>query len=219
MVRNNTVVEGRSRKRYVRRGAALIVGAGLLAAFSGLAPAAVASAKVVPLGGQRRLPATSLVIGDTSSVQKLDPDVVTNFLDFQALGLIYDQLVQYNSKLQLVPDLATSWAYSNDNKLLTFQLRKRVTFDDGTPFTSANVVASMERALAPKTGDASASFLANVEKIKATGTYTVEFILSRPDTSILDGLTSVNISILSTKAIAERTRWPRHPTVPVRTSS
>ena len=72
------------------------------------------------------------MVGDTSSVQKLDPDVVTNFLDFQALGLIYDQLVQYNTKLQLVPDLATSWAYSDGNKLLTFQLRKGVTFDDGS---------------------------------------------------------------------------------------
>ena len=206
MVRNNDVVVRRRPGRYVRSGAALVVGASLLATFGGLAPA---SASAAPLRHAGRSAAASsggtLVIGDTSSVQKLDPDVVTNFLDFQALGLIYDQLVQYNSKLQLVPDLATSWAYSNDNKLLTFQLRKGVTFDDGTPFTSANVVVSMERALDPKTGDASASFLTNVEKIKATGPYTVEFILSRPDTSILDGLTSVNLSILSTKAVGANT--------------
>ncbi|HXW82531.1 MAG TPA: ABC transporter substrate-binding protein, partial [Acidimicrobiales bacterium] len=158
MVRNNDVVVGQRPGRYVRSGAALVVGASLLATFGGLAPA---SASAAPLRHAGRSAAASsggtLVIGDTSSVQKLDPDVVTNFLDFQALGLIYDQLVQYNSKLQLVPDLATSWAYSNNNKLLTFQLRKGVTFDDGTPFTSANVVVSMERALDPKTGDASAS--------------------------------------------------------------
>ena len=206
MVRISDVVVGQRSGRYVRSGVALVVGASLLATFGGLAPVPAAAAQVVHAG--RSAAASSgrtLVIGDTSSVQKLDPDVVTNFLDFQALGLIYDQLVQYNSKLQLVPDLATSWAYSNDNKLLTFQLRKGVTFDDGTPFTSANVVVSMERALDPKTGDASASFLGNVEKIKATGPYTVEFILSRPDTSILDGLTSVNLSILSTKAVGADT--------------
>ena len=104
-----------------------------------------------------------------------------------------------------MPDLATSWAYSDGNKLLTFQLRHGVTFDDGTTFTSANVVESLDRALAPKTGDASASFLANVKKIVATGTYSVEFELSQPDTSILDGLTYVNLSILSTKAIADGT--------------
>ena len=67
------------------------------------------------------------------------------------------------------------------------------------------MVASLDRAIAPKTGDASASFLANVKKIVATGPYTVQFQLSTPDTSILDGLTSVNLSMLSTKAIAAGT--------------
>ena len=206
MVRNNDVVIGRwPGKRYVRSGAALVAGVSLLATFGGLVPASAAAAQVVHSGRSAAASGRTLVVGDTSSVQKLDPDVVTNFLDFQALGLIYDQLVQYNAKLQLVPDLATSWAYSDGNRLLTFQLRKGVTFDDGTTFTSANVVASLDRALAPKTGDASASFLANVKKIVATGPYTVQFQLSTPDTSILDGLTSVNLSMLSTKAIAAGT--------------
>lgn len=168
---------------------------GTLSAYGQGAPRADASA----------VPASTVVVADTSSVQKLDPDVVTNFLDFEALGLVYDQLVQYNAKLQIMPDLATRWAYSDGNRVLTFQLRKGVTFDDGTTFTSANVVASLDRALAPKTGDASASFLANVKKIVATGTYSVKFELSQPDTSILDGLTSVNLSILSTKAISAGT--------------
>jgi ABC-type oligopeptide transport system substrate-binding subunit len=61
----------------------------------------------------------SFVVANTSSVQKLDPDVVTNFLDFQALGLIYDTLVQYDAKLAVTPDLATSWKFSNGNKTLT----------------------------------------------------------------------------------------------------
>jgi peptide/nickel transport system substrate-binding protein len=188
-----------------RRRTALAATAGLIVAFAAVAPGSVAGALSVP---QLRAPAASgptLVVGDTSSVQKLDPDVVTNFLDFQALGLIYDQLVQYNTKLQFVPDLATKWAYSDGNKVLTFQLRQGVKFDDGSTFTSADVVASLDRALNPKVADASASYLANVAKIVPTGTYSVKFELSKPDTSILDGLTSVNLSMLSTKAIAAGT--------------
>jgi peptide/nickel transport system substrate-binding protein len=152
--------------------------------------------------GAKAASSAPFVVGDTSSVLKLDPDVVTNFLDFQALGLVYDQLVQYNQKLQLEPDLATSWAYSDGNRVLTFQLRKGVKFDDGSTFTSADVVASLKRALAPKTGDASASYLANVKSIVPLGAYSVKLVLSHPDTSVLDGLTSVNLSMLSTKAIA-----------------
>jgi peptide/nickel transport system substrate-binding protein len=206
--RTETVLDGRpvkSAKVTARGAVALAAAAGVIATFGVPASASAATVRARDVQRAHASSSSTFVVGDTSSVQKLDPDVVTNFLDFQALGLIYDQLVQYNSKLQLVPDLATSWAYSNGNRLLTFQLRKGVTFDDGSAFTSASVVASLDRALAPKTGDASASFLANVKKIVPTGPYGVQFQLSKPDTSILDGLTSVNLSMLSTKAITAGT--------------
>jgi len=147
----------------------------------------------------------TFVVASTSGVQKLDPDIVTNFVDFQALGLVYDQLVRYNKSLQFVPDLATSWKFSNGNRAITFQLRQGVKFDDGSVFRSADVVASLNRVLAPKTADASASYLAAVKSIVAKGPYAVELVLSHADSSILSGLTSVNISMLSTKAIAAGT--------------
>jgi peptide/nickel transport system substrate-binding protein len=149
--------------------------------------------------------AGTFVVANTSSIQKLDPDVITNFLDFQALGLIYDTLVQYNANLQLTPDLATSWKFSDGNRVLTFQLRKGVTFTDGTTFTSADVVASLARVQNPKTADASASFISTVKKVVPAGSYAVKLELSRPDTSILDGLTSINLAMLSTKAITAGT--------------
>ena len=148
---------------------------------------------------------STFVVASTSGVQNLDPDTVTNLVDFQALGLVYDQLVRYNKKLQFVPDLAMSWMFSNGNRVIAFRLRKGVTFDDGSRFTSADVVASLNRVLAPKTGDASASYLSAVKSIVATGPYAVKLVLSRPDSSVLSGLTSVNLSILSTKAIAAGT--------------
>ena len=135
------------------------------------------------------------MVASTSGVQNLDPDTVTNLVDFQALGLVYGQLVRYDRKLQLVPDLATNWAFSDGNRAITFQLRRGVTFDDGSVFSSADVVASLDRALAPKTGDASASYLSAVKSIVASGRYVVKLVLSRPDSSILSGLTSVNLSI------------------------
>jgi peptide/nickel transport system substrate-binding protein len=179
--------------------------AAILAACCAAVALSAVAASARTTGAARVNAGSTFVIANTSSVQKLDPDVVTNFLDFQALGLIYDTLVQFNAKLQVVPDLATSWQYSDGNSVLTLQLRKGVTFDDGTSFTSADVVASLERAIAPKTADASASFLATLKKVVPVGQYTVKLELSRPDTSVLDGLTSVNLSMLSTKAITAGT--------------
>ena len=147
----------------------------------------------------------TVVFANTSSVQKLDPHVVTNFLDFQALRLIYDTLVTYNDKLQLTPDLATSWSFSNGGKTITFQLRKNVSFTDGTAFTSANVVASLNRVKNPKTADAASSFIASVTKIVPDGTYAVKLLLSHPDASVLNGLTSLNLAMLSTKSITAGT--------------
>ena len=112
---------------------------------------------------------STFVIGTVNSVQKLDPDIVTNFLDFEALGLIYNTLVQENSNLQIVPDLATSWAFSNGNKTLTLHLRQNVKFDDGSTMTSADVVASLNRAEATATADPSASFIGSVTNIAASG--------------------------------------------------
>ena len=41
---------------------------------------------------------STFVVGSVSSVLKLDPQTVTNFLDFESLGLVYETLVKYNAK-------------------------------------------------------------------------------------------------------------------------
>ena len=148
-----------------------------------------------------RAASSTLVIGSVNSVQKLDPDVVTNFLDFEALGLIYNTLVQENSNLQITPDLATSWAFSNGNKTLTLNLRQGVKFDDGSTMTSADVVASLQRAQATKTADPSASFIGSVTSITASGPNTVVLKMSHPDVSVLEGLATVNLAIMPKAAI------------------
>ena len=145
------------------------------------------------------------VIANTSSVQKLDPQIATNFLDLQALGLVYQPLVSLNSSLQVVPDLASSWTFSSDSKSVTFTLRSGVKFDDGSTLTSADVKASLERVLNPKTAAAAASNIATVASISTPTPQTVVLQLTHPDFSILYGLTTTNLAILPAKAITAGT--------------
>ncbi|MFY9781989.1 MAG: ABC transporter substrate-binding protein [Acidimicrobiales bacterium] len=156
-------------------------------------------------GSSASAASSTFVIGTVNSVQKIDPDIVTNFLDFEALGLIYNTLVQENSKLQIVPDLATSWAFSNGNKTLTLQLRQGVKFDDGSTMTSADVVASLQRAELPATADPSASFIGSVTNMAASGPNTVVLTMSHPDVSVLEGLATVNMAIMPAAAITAGT--------------
>ncbi len=143
------------------------------------------------------------VIASTMSVQKLDPHVITNFLDFQALGLVYETLVKYDNDLNIVPSLAASWDLSPDKLTLTFHLQSGVTFQNGAPMTPDDVVASMHRVMDPKTADASASFLANVDSITGSSTSDVVFKLKVPDSSLLYGLTSLNLGIVSKATITD----------------
>jgi peptide/nickel transport system substrate-binding protein len=136
-----------------RRGAPAAV---LVALSIGLA-ACSSSGSSTPGNSSSSTSSVPFVVANTSSVQKLDPQIATNFLDLQALGLVYQPLVTLSSSLQVVPDLASGWTFSSDSKSVTFTLRSGVKFDDGSTLTSADVKASLERVLNPKTAAAAAS--------------------------------------------------------------
>ena len=59
-------------------------------------------------------------------------------------GNIYEGLLRYSPKLDPLPGLAESWTVSEDGKIYTFKLVKGVTWHDGKPFTSADVLFSIE---------------------------------------------------------------------------
>ncbi len=64
---------------------------------------------------------------------------------------VYEALLDIDSNLAIVPQLALAWKTVGPDHW-EFELRPDVTFHDGTPFTAADVVFSIERARA-KTSD------------------------------------------------------------------
>jgi peptide/nickel transport system substrate-binding protein len=67
---------------------------------------------------------------------------------------VYNKLTELLPNRTVVPDLATSWAYSKNFTDWQFKLRQGVTFHDGTPFNSTAVVFSIRNTVALGQGDA-----------------------------------------------------------------
>jgi peptide/nickel transport system substrate-binding protein len=75
-----------------------------------------------------------------------------------SLGNVYEPLVFVNTlqNAQATPWLATSWAWSNGNKTLTFTIRNGVKFSNGDPLTPADVAYTFNLLKAHKTLDINA---------------------------------------------------------------
>ena len=132
----------------------------------------------------------------------LDPHVDSGGASSLVKGTIYSLLVRLNHRMEILPDLAESWERPDDVTFV-FHLRKNVKWHDGTDLTSADVKASMDRILDPKTGAWARGDLRNVQKIETPDPYTVKFLLSRPDAALLPTLAFCN-SLIAQKALIEK---------------
>jgi len=66
------------------------------------------------------------------------------------VGMIYSGLVRFDKNLHIVPDQASSWTISPDNKTYIFKLKSGISFSDGTPVTAETYVYTLTRALSPE---------------------------------------------------------------------
>ena len=62
-------------------------------------------------------------------------------------GKIYQGLLTYDEKLKPLPSLAKAWKVSDDGLTYTFDLQTGVKWHDGKPFSSADVVFSVDKFL------------------------------------------------------------------------
>jgi peptide/nickel transport system substrate-binding protein len=89
--------------------------------------------------------AQTLRIGLAEDPDILDPSLARSFVGRIVFASLCDKLVDIDEKLNIVPQLATSWQWSPDNKALTMKLRPGVTFHDGEKFDAAAVKFNIER--------------------------------------------------------------------------
>ena len=97
---------------------------------------------------------------------------------------VYEGLVEWSPKLELVPVLAERWELINPTTR-RFYLRKGVTFHEGESFTADDVLFSVERTL--KSGGA-AIFFESIKDVKKIDDYTIDIITNVPDPVLMNNL-------------------------------
>ncbi len=105
----------------------------------------------------------NLTIGLGTDVTAIDPHYHNLTPNNNVAAHIFGYLVQRNEKSQLEPGLATEWK-TIDPLTWEFKLRKGVKFHDGSDFTAADVVASIERV--PTVPNSPSPFTAYTKQIK-----------------------------------------------------
>lgn len=93
----------------------------------------------------------------TSEPTTLDPAAVEDGTTIDLLQQIFEGLVQWNEKNEIVPNLAEKWEMSQDGKTYTFHIRSGVKFHNGRILTAADFKYSFERACDPKLKSPTAS--------------------------------------------------------------
>jgi peptide/nickel transport system substrate-binding protein len=119
---------------------------------------------------------------------------VTPFMGVFNNLVMYKQDVAQNRMDTIVPDLATSWAWSPDHTKLTFKLRQGVKWHDGKPFTAKDVKCTFDMLM----GKSSAQFRKNPRKawyenvvdVATSGDFEATFNLKRPQPALLALLAS-----------------------------
>lgn len=146
--------------------------------------------------------ASELRIGLQDDADVLDPAQSRTFVGRIVYTALCDKLVDVSPTLEIVPQLATDWKWSDDGSELTMNLRKDVVFHDETPFNAAAVVANIQRSQTlPESRRKSE--LSSVKSVEAMGDYQVKFTLKSPDASLLAQLSDRSGMMVSPKAAAE----------------
>ena len=144
----------------------------------------------------------TLKISHSTRIATLNPLSLSGPAEYPVIDMAYSGLTRIGPDSQPMPDLAKSWEGSPDATEFTFHLREGVTFHDGTPATSSDVVATYEAILNPDIPSSALSVLNMIDSVEAVDDLTVKFTLSSPFADFPTSTAHANARIISEEALS-----------------
>ena len=125
---------------------------------------------------------------------KIEPFRPGTTIERTIAGTLYDTLLSVDAKDgRLRPGIAGDWTVSNDDRTITFSLSPALRWSDGEALTAADVVFSIEQALAANDGENIGPYLHLVSDVSARDAQHVQVRLERAFCPALYDLAAVPV--------------------------
>lgn len=162
--------------------------------------------------GQEPQPGGVMRVGRAEEPDTLDPHNTTLSVSSMTMDLIYEPLARLDYDNNLVPGLAESWEFTNENRTLVFTLKPGALFHDGTPMDAEAVAWTVARHIDPDNASPSMFFLGPIEGAEVIDDLTVAYHYSDPFVPVWVGLTLGYCAPISPAAVeALGDRFGREP--------
>ncbi|MBC8185867.1 hypothetical protein H8E88_32670 [candidate division KSB1 bacterium] len=115
-------------------------------------------------------------------------------------NMLFMTLTKLNENFKIVPYLASSWELTEQNKVLTYSIRKDVSWTDGNPTTAEDVLFTYNMAISPEVAYPAASRFDMTERVEIIDPYTICFYFKK---AYPDGLFDTQIPILPKHILGE----------------
>jgi oligopeptide transport system substrate-binding protein len=182
--------------KWTRAGGACLLALLLAACAVQDAPQSAPAGPVPGRGGTFRLA--------LEPAHTLDPALVDDAYESTVANQVFSGLVQWDSDLNVLPDVAQSWTVSPDGREYRFELRNNARFHNGRQVVAEDFVYSFTRLLDPRqvprgiiqdyltridgVDDFNAGRSATIRGLEAPDPYTLVIRLARPYSSFLSVL-------------------------------
>lgn len=133
-----------------------------------------------PQGDSEPATGDMFVVGTIGEPKNLIPILASDSASADICSLVFNGLVKYNEKVELVGDLAERWEIEREGLDIVFHLRRGVRWHDGEPFTAADVGFTYQKLIDPSVKTPYSGDFEKIEGIEEINDHTLKVSYKEP---------------------------------------
>ena len=145
----------------------------------------------------------TLIFSAPADATTLDPHNTTDTESDQVIHMVFEGLLGFDEKMQIVGRLAERWSVADDGVTWTFHLRRGIQFHDGTPFNADAVQKNFSRVLDPAQKHKRLPLFVMVDRVDAVDEHTVRIVTKYPFGAFEPTMAHVSSAIINPTVAAK----------------